>query len=161
VEAGGKADDEINSKSNASKPKQAVTCRTCKGAHFSLQCPFRSEMEALRSFMDSANAAAVQEIAPELNTGRYIPPALRAAAAATNSVPERRRMDGFSIRVTNLPENTSESDLREIFSRFGDVIRIFPAKDKRTQLNRVGTRWKERGLVFFKLTDIGLSGRVL
>ncbi|EUB55219.1 Eukaryotic translation initiation factor 3 subunit G-B [Echinococcus granulosus] len=139
----------MNSKANGSKPKQAVTCRTCKGAHFSLQCPFRSEMEALRSFMDSTNAggidsqtadpmtkAAVQEIAPELNTGRYIPPTLRAAAAAANGVPERRRMEGFSIRVTNLPENTSESDLREIFSRFGDVIRIFPAKDRKTQLNR-------------------------
>ena len=78
-------------------------------------------------------------MAPEINTGRYIPPTLRAAAAvAANGLgTERRRMEGYSIRVTNLPENTSESDLRDIFSRFGDVIRIFPAKDKRTQLNRV------------------------
>ena len=87
--------------------------------------------------------AAAQELAPELNTGRYIPPTLRAAAvaAASGTGPalgtERRRMEGYSIRVTNLPENTSEADLRDIFGRFGEVIRIFPAKDKRTQLNRV------------------------
>lgn len=35
------------------KPKNAVTCRICKGTHFSSRCPFRDEMEALRSVVES------------------------------------------------------------------------------------------------------------
>uniref|UniRef100_A0A5K3F789 Eukaryotic translation initiation factor 3 subunit G n=2 Tax=Mesocestoides corti TaxID=53468 RepID=A0A5K3F789_MESCO len=152
AETAGKALAEEEAAKLTAKPKQAVTCRTCKGAHFSHQCPFRSEMEALRSFIDSTSGpggqgpdpvtkAAAQEIAPELNSGRYIPPTLRAAAAAANGVvpgatTERRRLEGYSIRVANLPENTRETDLREIFGCFGEIIRIYPARDRRTQLNR-------------------------
>lgn len=89
------------------------------------------------------------EIAPELGTGRYVPPSVRAATG----VPERRRLEGFSIRVTNLPENTNEADLRDIFQRFGTVIRIFPAKDKRTQLNRVSQVKCILGIYIYYVVD--------
>ena len=55
TEASLKGDEDAAASKASAKPKQAVTCRTCKGAHFSLQCPFRSEIEALRSCMDSSN----------------------------------------------------------------------------------------------------------
>jgi translation initiation factor 3 subunit G len=44
--------------------------------------------------------------------------------------------DEFTIRVTNLPEETIENDLMELFNPFGKVNRIFLAKDKNTQASR-------------------------
>ena len=44
--------------------------------------------------------------------------------------------DEFTIRVTNLPEETTENDLMELFNPFGKVNRIFLAKDKNTQASR-------------------------
>ncbi|VDK29922.1 unnamed protein product [Dibothriocephalus latus] len=131
------------------KPKQAVTCRTCKGPHFSHQCPNKSDLEAILAlqskFQDPAVAEAEEKarlaaagplpVIPDASSGRYIPPALRAGAAPM-ALPTRKLLDGYSIRVTNLPENTNEDDLRDIFSRFGQVIRIYPAKNKKTQMNR-------------------------
>ena len=37
-----------------------------------------------------------------------------------------------TVRVTNLSENTKEQDLHELFRPFGDISRIFLAKDKNT-----------------------------
>lgn len=142
LEAGAQKEDDASVK--ALKPKHAVTCRICRGAHFSTQCPFRYEMEAIRSVVESTvgadsqgpdamTKAAIQEIGPELNTGRYIPPSLRAAAGG---VPERTRPDNFSVRVTNLPEDTSEKDLRELFEPFGCIVRVYSAMDKKTNKSR-------------------------
>ncbi|KAF8568257.1 hypothetical protein P879_05746 [Paragonimus westermani] len=78
---------------------------------------------------------------PIVSTGRYVPPALRGAggvaAVLGGSVgSEKRPFEGHTIRVTNLPSDTTGDDLKEIFSPFGHVIRIYPAKDKLTQQNR-------------------------
>ena len=44
--------------------------------------------------------------------------------------------DDYTIRVTNLPEEATESDLMELFKPFGKVNRTFLAKDKNTQVSR-------------------------
>lgn len=44
--------------------------------------------------------------------------------------------DDFTVRVTNLPEEATETDLMELFKPFGKVNRIFLAKDKNTQVSR-------------------------
>lgn len=41
------------------------------------------------------------------------------------------------MRVTNLSEETQESDLRELFGYFGMIRRVFLAKDKQTQQSKV------------------------
>ncbi|CAF1169643.1 unnamed protein product [Adineta steineri] len=40
------------------------------------------------------------------------------------------RKDEATVRVTNLPEETQEQDLRDLFTPFGPVSRVFLAKDK-------------------------------
>ena len=40
--------------------------------------------------------------------------------------------DQATIRVSNLSEDTRESDLQELFSPFGKILRTFLAKDKST-----------------------------
>lgn len=79
------------------------------------------------------------------STGKYVPPSARAAAAAGNAgggggmagfKPERRTDDLNTIRVTNLSESTTESDLQELFQRYGRISRIYLAKDKETLQSR-------------------------
>lgn len=40
--------------------------------------------------------------------------------------------DNATIRVTNLSEDTRETDLQELFRPFGSISRIYLAKDKTT-----------------------------
>ena len=45
--------------------------------------------------------------------------------------------DQAAVRVTNLSEEATEGDLRELFGYFGSIQRVFLAKDKRTQQSKV------------------------
>ena len=45
---------------------------------------------------------------------------------------DRRQGDDHTVRVTNLSEDTKESDLHDLFSPFGSVKRVFLVKDKKT-----------------------------
>jgi len=48
----------------------------------------------------------------------------------------RERDETATVRVTNLPEDTKESDVAELFKVFGPVSRIFLAKDKTTGMSK-------------------------
>lgn len=48
--------------------------------------------------------------------------------------------DNATIRVTNLSEDTRETDLQELFRPFGSISRIYLAKDKTTGQSKVGQR---------------------
>lgn len=52
--------------------------------------------------------------------------------------------DNATIRVTNLSEDTRETDLQELFRPFGSISRIYLAKDKTTGQSKVGW-WSWRG----------------
>jgi len=41
-------------------------------------------------------------------------------------------VEDSTVRVTNLPEETIEDDLREIFRRFGSIVRIYLSRDRKT-----------------------------
>jgi len=44
--------------------------------------------------------------------------------------------DEATVRVTNLPEETQEQDLRDLFNPFGHVNRVYLAKDKVTNTSK-------------------------
>ena len=48
--------------------------------------------------------------------------------------------ESATIRVTNLSEDTRESDLQELFRPFGTIQRIYLAKDKVTGQSKVRKR---------------------
>lgn len=48
--------------------------------------------------------------------------------------------DNATIRVTNLSEDTRETDLQELFRPFGSISRIYLAKDKNTGQSKVSAR---------------------
>eukprot|EP00013_Stygamoeba_regulata_P006995 CAMPEP_0177641434 /NCGR_PEP_ID=MMETSP0447-20121125/7061_1 /TAXON_ID=0 /ORGANISM="Stygamoeba regulata, Strain BSH-02190019" /LENGTH=275 /DNA_ID=CAMNT_0019143545 /DNA_START=40 /DNA_END=867 /DNA_ORIENTATION=+ len=103
-----------------------IQCRFCGkiGDHWSTKCPLRKpDMELKRE------AGAL---------GKYVPPSLRRGATGATMEGDsiRSRRDEATLRVTNLSEDTRESDLQELFRPFGTISRIYLAKDKHTGLSK-------------------------
>lgn len=77
-------------------------------------------------------------------SGTYVPPSLRAGATRTGEMMGRagggpggmNRDDLPTLRVTNVSEDAVEDDLRELFSRFGRVARVFIGKDRETGIGK-------------------------
>ena len=67
--------------------------------------------------------------------GGYVPPSLRNADGSRNAEMAQRD-DSCTVRVSNLSEEVKDSDLRELFRRFGGIQRVYLAKDKETMQSR-------------------------
>lgn len=74
-------------------------------------------------------------------TGKYVPPSQRGdkkpGERGETFGSRTQQDDQATVRVTNLSEETQESDLRELFGYFGTIRRVFLAKDKQTQQSKV------------------------
>lgn len=162
--------DEAN-KTDALK-KMQIKCRICTGGHFTTKCPFKDTMAPEGGDVDPANMPETSgppgaEDAGGLGLGRssYVPPHMRnggGAGAGSRMDFKTERDDLSTLRVTNvcaeLPcdkpctnsldqvsELADEDDLREIFSRYGNVTRVFLAKDKETG--------RAKGFAFISFAD--------
>jgi len=67
--------------------------------------------------------------------GGYVPPSMRNADGTRNAELSQRD-DTCTVRVSNLSEDVKDSDLRELFRRFGAIQRIYLAKDRETHQSR-------------------------
>lgn len=56
--------------------------------------------------------------------------------------------DNATIRVTNLSEDTRETDLQELFRPFGSISRIYLAKDKNTGQSKVSAQLLGNSFIF-------------
>ena len=120
-----------------------VACRICKGDHFTAKCPYRDTLAPMDEIGGSGTGTPGRE-SPEIpdtaaaGTGRstYVVPHLRAGAArlppSGSTMDRRERDDSNTLRVTNLSEDTTDEDLRDLFGRFGRISRVFLAKDRDT-----------------------------
>lgn len=122
-----------------------VACRICKGDHFTAKCPYRDTLVPLDEVPGGSGTGTPRgRESPDItdsaagNTGRstYVAPHLRAGAArlqtSGSSMDRRERDDSNTLRVTNLSEDVTDDDLRELFGRFGRISRVFLAKDRET-----------------------------
>merc|ERR1719242_1066195 len=116
-----------------------VKCRICGGDHWTSQCPYKDTLAPLReSLQGPLDGEAAEAGGGSTAGGKYVPPSRRGmsdaqARVAGDSMPDRRqREDTAAIRVSNLSENVQEADLQELFKPFGNIARIFLAKDKVT-----------------------------
>jgi len=119
-------------------------CRYCNSPeHWTPQCPYKDMIEGQNALGGDETADSIPGGTPDsrakmvedkLKQGVYVPRAMRdgGGAARTGSTMMDRR-DDFTVRVTNLPEDTTYQDLKDLFSMTGKVQRIFLAKDKATQ----------------------------
>ena len=117
-----------------SKPSAQITCRICntKGNHYTARCPYKDTLDPLA---DKADSDFPNPTEPEANTtGKYVAVHLRAGGSKVTgtSMSMRDRDDLSTLRVTNLCEDTTEDDLRSIFSRFGPLSRVYLARDMQT-----------------------------
>jgi len=117
------------------KPRETVSvrCRYCQENHFSAKCPFKDSGLSSDILM---TAKAVEEPkraeGGEIKSG-YVPPALRGNGNRRGeTMGPTAKKDEFTIRVSNLPESMSETDMQELCNPFGKTDRIFLAKDRTT-----------------------------
>ncbi|XP_064090809.1 eukaryotic translation initiation factor 3 subunit G-like [Macrobrachium nipponense] len=125
--------------------KGQVKCRLCKEDHWTKQCPYKDKLEPLRTSLlgeekvedegpSVPGAADKSKLGAPDGPGKYVPPSMRMGASkkGESMMSARGRDETATVRVTNLSENTKEQDLQELFRSFGDISRIFLAKDKNT-----------------------------
>lgn len=117
-----------------------VSCRICKGDHWTTKCPYKDQLENIQQQLEAEegkNSAVAEPTKTAPTTGKYVPPGLRDGAVRRGeSMPRSQRDEIATIRVTNLSEDTRESDLSELFRPFGPISRIFLAKDKVTNQSK-------------------------
>ncbi|XP_041033361.1 eukaryotic translation initiation factor 3 subunit G isoform X2 [Carcharodon carcharias] len=126
------------------KGQKIVSCRICKGDHWTTRCPYKDTLgpmqKELAEQLGLTTAEKEKGSEPEpaqpaqSKTGKYVPPSLRDGAnrRGESMQTNRRADDNATIRVTNLSEDTRETDLQELFRPFGSISRIYLAKDKNT-----------------------------
>ncbi|OBZ78032.1 Eukaryotic translation initiation factor 3 subunit G [Grifola frondosa] len=118
-----------------------VTCRLCKGDHFTAKCPYKDSLPGLDGaetpvgLDDTGTPAEPAAAAPSASTGgKYVPPSMRGGRGPGESMsrPGGSRDDLPTLRVTNISEDTQENDLRELFGGFGRVARVYVGRDRET-----------------------------
>ncbi|CAG5118949.1 unnamed protein product [Candidula unifasciata] len=123
------------------KNQKIVQCRICKGDHWTTKCPYKDTLQPLQEKLEEGAkkteappASSTASPAPKAAGGKYIPPTLREGGnkGRGESMATQRKDEAATIRVTNLSEDTRESDLQELFRPFGPISRIYLAKDKNT-----------------------------
>ncbi|ESP00908.1 hypothetical protein LOTGIDRAFT_238461 [Lottia gigantea] len=127
------------------KSQKIVQCRICKGDHWTTKCPYKDTLAPLQEHLTedaskkapgeggAGPAPGAPSAAPKIG-GKYVPPSLRDGAnkGRGETMAQGRKDEAATIRVTNLSEETRETDLQELFRPFGPISRIYLAKDKLT-----------------------------
>ncbi|KAG1888749.1 eukaryotic translation initiation factor 3 subunit G-domain-containing protein [Suillus subluteus] len=113
-----------------------VVCRLCKGDHFTAKCPYKDSLAGLETadLPPADDAADVPAPAASGATGgKYVPPSMRSGASRPGESmgrPGGSREDLPTLRVTNISEDTQESDLRELFAR------VYVGRDRETGIGK-------------------------
>lgn len=128
-----------------------LTCRLCKGAHFTAKCPYKDSLAGLDGAQLEAPPAGDDDEAPAPAAGaapggaassgpsKYVPPSMRAGARGAGESMNRpggNRDDLPTLRVTNISEDAQEQDLRDLFGAFGRVARVYVGRDRETGIGK-------------------------
>lgn len=113
-----------------------ATCRLCgESSHFTLKCPKRDLIEVDMPIGDPSTGGGRGGV----REGRYVPPRLRGGAGGTRGLGiggGDRAYDEYKVRITNISQDAQEIDIRELFREFGNITRVYVAKDRITNLCR-------------------------
>ena len=115
-----------------------MVCRTCgkKGDHWTSRSPYKDLAPPSEGFIDKPAVSEGTATASGPSKGTYVPPGMRADADRSSGTDIRRMNEENVIQVSNLSEDTHEADLRELFSRFGPLTRVYVAIDHKFGLSR-------------------------
>lgn len=114
--------------------KSLFKCRACMGNHATAQCTLGVKPDDLANEMMNLNLNS------RLNptTDKYVPrpQLMEASGRPSNSMSMRAREDLNTIRVTNLPGEMQDGDIKDLFGPCGRISRIFLARDRYTGTSR-------------------------
>lgn len=116
-------EEEQHAKKKVMQATSTFKCRLCGGEHMTVKCPYKGTLSA-----EKKQPAAEESAQP---TGKYVPPKKRSGAT-----PADVEAQNTSLRVTNLNTSVTDDNLRELFSRYGTVERVFVLKDRDTKESR-------------------------
>lgn len=114
--------------------KSLFKCRACMGNHATAQCPLGGKPDDLNN--DMVGSINLNRLAGA--SDKYIPRPQMMEASGRPSVgmSMRLREDLNTIRVTNLPGEMTDNDIKDLFGIIGRISRIFLARDKYTGTSR-------------------------
>jgi len=115
--------------------KGLVRCRYCQENHFSAKCPYKDAGISTDFLLSNKDVNMDDKKDSEAKPGVFVPPHARRGGdigRRGETMNSSARKDETTIRVSNLPESMSETDMQELCNPFGKVERIFLAKDRVT-----------------------------
>uniref|UniRef100_H0XYA7 Eukaryotic translation initiation factor 3 subunit G n=1 Tax=Otolemur garnettii TaxID=30611 RepID=H0XYA7_OTOGA len=130
---------------NKLKGQKIVSCHICKGGHWTTHCLYKDTLGPMQKNLAEQLGLSIgkkeklpRELEPvqaaQNKTGKYVPPSLQdgASRCGESMQPIHRADDNTTIHVTNLSEDTHETDLQDLFWPFSSISHIYLAKDKTT-----------------------------
>lgn len=116
-----------------------MVCRNCgkKGDHWTARCPHR-DLAAQVEAANEANPNAAAATSSGTAKAAYIPPSKRGGASSSSvkGSDMKRINNEHEVRVSNLSQDASEADLRDLFEFFGPLTRVHIVCDRATGLSR-------------------------
>lgn len=117
--------------------KNIVKCRNCGMDHFTLKCPYKDKFDQMKEREGTGpSSSGLESSRDEKKGGKYVPPSMRdGATKRPDNVYSKSNNEANTIRVTNLPEDIQDSDIKELIQPIiqnNRITRIFLAKDKYT-----------------------------
>ncbi|KAJ3075153.1 translation initiation factor eIF3 subunit g, partial [Quaeritorhiza haematococci] len=131
------AADEANKKSLLLS-KSKISCRICKGDHWTSKCPFKDTHQPLDEMTpsESKESLPLADSGPSAEDsgkpGKYVPPSMRDRKPGEVMPGRAPRDDVSTLRITNLSEDVTEQDVKDLVGRFGHTSRVYVARDKET-----------------------------
>lgn len=111
----------------ASSNVNVVKCRLCEMDHWTSKCPYKVHYEQKNELGLDRSAMG------DSTSGKYVPPSKRGEGGkSTGDVLSMNKREDYTVRITNLPEEITDSDIKELFKNIGEVSRIYLARDKIT-----------------------------
>lgn len=111
-----------------------MLCRTCrqKGDHWTARCPYKDLAPQPEGFSDKPASSDGTASSLVTNKGTYIPPMRRGTERSCCWSDMKHRNEENKVHVSNLSEETRESDLHDLFSPFGTLTRAWVSTDHKT-----------------------------
>ena len=106
---------------------KSVVCQYCQGAHWSSKCPMRASILAANQSAGPVGGSGTG--ASQGKDSKYVPPSMR---GVDREAVLAARPESYAVRLNNLSDITTEFDLRQLCQPFGQVVRVYVAKDDRT-----------------------------
>lgn len=132
---------EVSASQTPAVESKSIKCKYCDGPHFSAKCPhkdtFAGELKAKNAAASSETS--VDSIDPAAGPAKYVPKFKRntedgtATSSSFGDSTVDDRDQGLAIRITNLSDVVTESDIRELVAAIGvPVARCNVGRDRVT-----------------------------